>query len=73
MSILNFLAFERSSRREMPGVLSITMPELAMMPDAEMQLPYDGAKQMMLVDEIDNREVLCRLVHAVWEDLPKRK
>ena len=50
-----------------------TKSALAMMPDAEMQLPYDGAKQMMLVDEIDNREVLCRLVHAVWEDLPKRK
>ena len=49
-----------------------TKSALAMMPDAEMQLPYDGAKQMMLVDEID-REVLCRLVHAVWEDLPKRK
>ena len=28
------------------------------MPDAEMELPYEGAKEMILVDDVDNREFL---------------
>ena len=44
-----------------------------MMPDATMELPYDGAKEMILVDDIDNREFLCELVESRWEELPERK
>ena len=33
-----------------------------LIPDATMELPYDGAKEMILVDDIDNREFLCELV-----------
>ena len=44
-----------------------------MMPDATMELPYDGAKEMILVDDIDNREFLCELVESMWEELPERK
>ncbi|MBQ9046578.1 MAG: TfoX/Sxy family protein [Solobacterium sp.] len=44
-----------------------------MMPNAAMELPYEGAKQMILVDDVDNRELMCSLIQAVWEDLPKRK
>ncbi len=44
-----------------------------MMPDATMELPYDGAKEMILVDDIDNREFLCKLVESMWEELPERK
>lgn len=43
------------------------------MPDAEMELPYDGAKEMILVDDVDNRELLCELVQSMWEDLPEKK
>ncbi len=43
------------------------------MPNAAMELPYEGAKQMILVDDVDNRELMCSLIQAVWEDLPKRK
>ena len=49
---------------------------LAMMPDAGMELPYDGAKEMLLVDDVDNREFLQKLVCAMFPDLPapnKRK
>jgi TfoX/Sxy family transcriptional regulator of competence genes len=38
---------------------------LKLMPDAVMELPYDGAKEMILVDDIDNREFLCRLVRSM--------
>jgi hypothetical protein len=43
------------------------------MPDAAMELPYDGAKEMILVDAVDNREFLCDLVRSMWEELPERK
>lgn len=44
-----------------------------LMPDAEMELPYDGAKKMVLVDDVDNREFLCKLVESMWEELPEKK
>ena len=46
---------------------------LKLMPDAVMEIPYDGAKEMILVDDIDNREFLCRLVRSMWEELPEKK
>ena len=44
-----------------------------LMPDAEMELPYEGAKEMILVDDVDNREFLCKLVESMWEELPDKK
>ena len=46
---------------------------LKLMPDVELELPYDGAKEMLLVDDIDNREFLCELVRSIWEKLPSPK
>ena len=43
-----------------------------LMPDASMELPYDGAKEMILVDDVDNRVFLCKLVESMWEELPER-
>ena len=43
------------------------------MPDAAMELPYDGAKEMLLAEDVDNREFLCELVGSMWEELPERK
>ena len=42
----------------------------AMMPDADMELPYEGAKEMILVDDVDDREFLRELVEAIYEELP---
>ncbi len=44
-----------------------------LMPDAERELPYEGAKEMILVDDVDNREFLCELVRSMWEELPVPK
>ena len=44
-----------------------------MMPDAEMEPLYDGAKKMILVDDVDNRQFLCELVESMWEELPKKE
>ena len=44
-----------------------------LMPDAELELPYDGAKEMLLVDDVDNRAFLCELVQRMWEELPEKR
>jgi TfoX/Sxy family transcriptional regulator of competence genes len=49
---------------------------MAMMPEADMELPYEGAKEMLLVDDVENREFLKELIEAMYEELPaprKRK
>ncbi len=45
----------------------------AMMPDADMELLYEGAKEMILVDDVDDREFLRELVEAIYEELPASK
>ena len=44
-----------------------------LMPDAELELPYEGAKEMLMVDDVDNREFLCELVQSMWEELQEKK
>ena len=43
------------------------------MPEAELQWPYEGAKEMLLVDDIENKEFLSELVEAMYEELPAPK
>ena len=43
---------------------------LALMPDADMELPYEGAKEMVLVDNVDSREFLRELFEAMYDELP---
>ena len=44
-----------------------------MMPDANMELPYDGAKEMLLVDNVENKEFLRDLLETMYEELPAPK
>ena len=46
-----------------------TKSAVAMMPNADMELPYDGAKEMLLVDDVDNREFLRELPEAIQRRL----
>lgn len=43
---------------------------VTMMPDADMDIPYEGAKEMLLVDNVENREFLQELVEAMYDELP---
>ena len=45
----------------------------AMMPQAGMESPYEGAKEMLLVDNVENREFLCELLEAMYKELPVQK
>ena len=50
-----------------------TRSALAMMPDADRELPYEGAKEMLLVDNVDSREFLTGLLEAMYDELPAPK
>ena len=50
-----------------------TLSARAMMPQAEVELPYEGAKEMLLVDDIDNKAFLKDLLEAMYEELPNPK
>ena len=45
----------------------------AMMPEAQEEIPYDGAKAMLLVDNVDDRSFLCTLLEAIAAELPTPK
>ena len=48
---------------------------ISLMPDATFELPYEGAKEMLLVDDVDNKDFLTRLFNAMYDELanPKKK
>ena len=43
------------------------------MPEAPYELPYEGAKEMLLVEDIDNRELMSELVQTAADELPEPK
>ena len=46
---------------------------LSYMPTARYETPYEGAKEMVLVEEVDNRDFLTGLFNAMYEELPEPK
>ena len=50
-----------------------TKAAISYMSTAPYESPYEGAKVMLLVDEVDNREYLIGLFKAVYEELPAPK
>ena len=43
------------------------------MPDADLELPYEGAKEMFLVDNVENRDFLRDLLEGIYKELPAPK
>ena len=50
-----------------------TKSAAAMMPDADMDLPYEGAKKMLLVDYVENSDFLRNQLEAMYDELPAPK
>ena len=50
-----------------------TRSAAAMMPDAGREIPYEGAKEMLLVDNVENRQFLRELLEAMDGELPAPK
>jgi len=52
--------------KDVPGVR-------ALLPDAPRDLPYEGAKPMLLVEDPDHRELLARLFGILYDELPAKR
>lgn len=50
-----------------------TKSAISYMPAASYELPYEGAKDMLLVDEVDRKEFLTGLFNAMYDELPTLK
>ncbi len=50
-----------------------TKASKALLPDAPLEKPYEGAKEMLLVEELDDKEFLAALADAVAEELSAAK
>ena len=46
---------------------------LSYLPQAEYSFPYEGAKEMLLVDNVDDKAFLTGLFEAIYDDLPMPK
>lgn len=44
-----------------------------MLPTASKELPYPGAKEMLLVDELEDKDFLAKLIKSMCEELPKKR
>ena len=44
-----------------------------LLPNAPRELPYEGAKEMLLVEDIEDRALLKKLFEAMYEKLPESK
>lgn len=53
-------------------LLKVTPASERLLPDAPRATPYEGGKEMLLV-EIEDRETLHDVVDAMWEELPALK
>lgn len=51
-------------------LVKITNVSRLLMLEASEELPYDGAKPMLLVDNVDNKEFLYKLITKMYEELP---
>lgn len=54
-------------------LVKITKASRRLMLEATEELPYDGAKPMLLVDDVDNKEFLYQLITEMYEELPTPK
>ena len=54
-------------------LVKVTKASRELMPEAELELPYEGAKEMLMVDDVENKEFLRDLFDAMYPELPQPK
>ena len=45
----------------------------ALLPDAPMELPYDGAKEMLMIEDVEDHALMEELLNAMYDELPAPK
>lgn len=57
-----------------PGfMVKLTKASKKYLPDAELMPPYQGAKNLILVDDVDQKELLGKMVLEMYEELSEAK
>ena len=46
---------------------------VAMLPGAIYEPPYEGAKDMILVENVDDSNLMTKLFYAIYDELPESK
>ena len=54
-------------------LVKITKASSLLLPHATKELPYLGAKEMLLVDELENKDFLCKLIKSMYKELSMPK
>ena len=54
-------------------LVKTTKTASAMMPEAGREIPYPGAKEMLLVDDVEDKDFLRELIESMYEELPAPK
>ncbi|MBO4339684.1 MAG: TfoX/Sxy family protein [Clostridia bacterium] len=54
-------------------LVKITPSSEKMLENSRAELPYEGAKEMLLVDNVDDRQFLKELISAMYNELPNPK
>lgn len=54
-------------------LVKVTNASRRLLPDAPLELPYEGAKEMLLIEEADDRELMQKLLLEMEEELPVPK
>ena len=45
----------------------------ALLPDAPMETPYEGAKDMLMIEDVENHALMAELMEAMYDELPAPK
>lgn len=53
-------------------LVKVTKASLSMIPSAKRERPYEGAKEMLLIEDIENKKFLQKLIKAMYNELPFR-
>ena len=43
---------------------------VALLPDAPMETPYEGAKDMLMIEDVENHALMAELMEAMYDELP---
>ena len=54
-------------------LVKLTKSAVALMPNADRELPYEGENEMLLAENVDNKNFLRELLEAMYEELPVPK
>lgn len=50
-------------------LVKVTPSSRALMPEAPLEIPYPGGKQMLLIEDIENKEFLSELFEKTFNEL----